>query len=260
MRKRSSLRIMRSVIYALVLREMLGRFGRNRLGVVWVLAEPLAHVLGMILVMSLLRNRALPGFDYPVFMLVGVTPFLLIKNTALRMMEGASANKGLFAYRQVTLMDTFIARTIVETLLSAAVFALILAGMLWLGFDIELARPLEWLGFLALGLAFGFSLGGLLAALAYALPEAKLAIRLAFLPLYFLSGVILPPWHFPPDTRAIMLWNPFVHLLELIRGAFFPFYPKMQGISASYVASITLVFAFASLALYRALRRRMTAL
>jgi len=260
MRKRSSLRIMRAVIHALVLREMLGRFGRNRLGVVWVLAEPLAHMVGLVLVMSLLRNRTVPGMDYPLFLLTGVMPFLLIKNTALRMMEGANANKGLFAYRQVTLMDTFVARLIVETLLSVSVFALILSAMAWAGMEVLIARPLEWLGYMALGLVFGFSLGGILAAIGYALPEAKLAIRLLFMPLYFLSGVILPPWHFPASTRALMLWNPFMHLLELIRGAFFPFYPAMQGISAQYVAAVTAVMLFLSLGLYRALRQRMMAL
>src|SRR5690606_708677 len=118
MNKRSPLEITRSVIFAMVLREMRGHYGRLRLGALWVIMEPLAHlvILGTILTLRLKPTRC---YDFYMFLLVGVAPFLLYKNVVLKLMGSVDANKALFNYKQIQPADAFMARTIVEFCISA---------------------------------------------------------------------------------------------------------------------------------------------
>lgn len=260
MQKRSSLKIFWTVIYALVLREMQGRFGRIRMGAMWTIFEPLTHILAITAIMVYLRGRTIPGLDFPVFLLVSLAPFLLYRNISLKLMSSMEANKALFAYKQIQPFSTFVARTLVEFSLSATVFVILLAAFTWIGFDTRITHPIEWLGVIALGLVFSFGLGLTLAIIVNILPESKMVLRLIFMPLYLLSGVIYPPSHFPPQWLPLLLWNPFLHLMELIRVNIFPFYRIADGVSLEYVIHCTLVLLFVGMSMYRLRRLRLMSL
>jgi capsular polysaccharide transport system permease protein len=251
MQNRSPLQIMRSVVFALVLREMRTRFGKRRMGAFWVLFEPWAHVVILLLLFSYVRGRTMPGIDFPVFLITGVVPFLTFKNIALRIMDGVESNKGLFSYRQIKPADTFIARILVEISLYSVVYALTLAGMAWYGFDVSIHSPLEWFVVLAVMIASAFGLGNILCVVGHYLPEAKIIIRILFFPLYLLSGVIFSVRGLPDNILQWLLWNPMLHVMELIRWAIFEHYPIIDGISPQYVGGVTLVTLFVGLWLYR---------
>jgi capsular polysaccharide transport system permease protein len=259
MQKRPPLTIMRSVVFALVLREMRTRFGKRRMGAFWVLFEPLAHVLVLLLMFSYMRGRSMTGVDFPVFLLTGVVPFFIFKSIALRIMEGVEANRGLFAYRQIKPVDTFIARVLVEVSIYATVYVLTLAGMGWYGLDIGIHAPLEWFLLLATLIVFGFGLGNLLCIAGYYLPEAKIFINLLFFPLYLLSGIIFPVSSLPPAVLPWLLWNPILHFMELIRHSIFAYYPMVDGVSFTYAGSWALVSLFLGLWLYRYRRLELVA-
>jgi capsular polysaccharide transport system permease protein len=242
---------MRSVVFALVLREMRTRLGKRRMGAFWVLFEPLAHVAVLLFIFSYVRGRTMSGVDFSIFLLSGVVPFLIFKNIALRIMEGVEANKGLFAYRQIKPADTFIARILVEVSLYSVVYAVTLAGMGWYGFDVRIHSPLEWFIVLAVMIAFAFGLGNILCVIGHCLPAAKIIIRILFFPLYLLSGVIFSVRNLPDDILHWLLWNPILHVMELIRWAIFEHYPIIDGISPHYVGGVTLVTLFVGLWLYR---------
>jgi capsular polysaccharide transport system permease protein len=250
---------MRSVVFALVLREMRTRFGKRRMGAFWVFFEPLAHVTVLLFIFSYVRGRTLPGIDFPVFLLTGVVPFLIFKNIALRIMDGVEANKGLFAYRQIKPADTFIARILVEVSLYSVVYAVTLAGMAWYGFDVSIHSPFEWFLILAMLLAFAFGLGNILCVVGHSFPELKIIIRILFMPLYLLSGVIFPASILPDQILQWLLWNPILHITELIRWSIFEYYPIINGVSPQYVGGVTLIALFVGLWLYRYRRLELVA-
>ena len=254
LKPRSSLQIQKSVIFALVLREARARFGERRFGAVWALIEPMCHILLLSLLFGLLRGRTVTGEENPVFVFAGLVPFLLFRNTALRLMDSPRENRSLFAYKQIKPLDTFIARVLVEACISTTVYALIAFGFAWYGFDMRIGSPIEWVLTIALGLTFAFSLGMLLALIAHALPGSKTIIRMAFFPLYFISGVLVPAAYLPQAFLPLLLLNPFLHLLELIRGEIFPHYVPVEGVSATYVVACTFVLLFVSLGTYRVRR------
>lgn len=251
---RSSFQIQKSVIFALILREARARFGERRMGAVWALIEPICHLLVFSLLFTLLRGRTVAGIEYPVFILICLAPFLLYRNTAMRLMDSLRENRSLFAYKQIKPLDTYLARTLVETCISATVYAILAFAFAWFGFDMSVARPLQWVATLALGLLFAFSLGMTLALITHAIPGLKIVIRMAFFPLYFISGVLMPASYLPQAMLPLLLLNPFLHVMELIRSEVMPHYVPVNGVSAGYVMTVTVVLLFISLGTYRARR------
>ncbi|WP_223531064.1 ABC transporter permease [Pseudomonas sp. GL-R-19] len=254
LKPRSPLQIKKSVIFALVLREARSRFGDRRMGASWTLIEPIVHLLILSVAFTLIRGSTVAGIDFPVFVLVGLAPFLLFRNTALRLMNSPKENRSLFAYKQIKPLDTYIARVLVEFSISASAYAILVFGFAWYGFDMSIKSPIEWMLTILLGVLFSFGLGMLLSLIAHAMPSSTLFLRMMFFPLYFLSGVLIPAAYLPHAMLPLLLFNPFLHLLELIRAEIFPHYVPVDGVSAHYVIAFTLVLLFVSLGTYRVRR------
>ncbi|MBN4841725.1 kpsM protein, partial [Citrobacter braakii] len=85
--KRSPWEVQRSVVFALFIRELKTRFGGRWIGAFWVLLEPLAHVLMLLMIFGFVQHRVLAGVEYSVFLLVGLVPFFMFKNLVVRLME-----------------------------------------------------------------------------------------------------------------------------------------------------------------------------
>ena len=226
-----------------------------------MLAEPVVQLIVISVVMGLIRGRGpTQGIPFPVFLLTGIAPFVMYRGIANLIMEGLSANRGLFAYKQLMPLDTFVARTIMQCSLSIISYLLVMALFAWWGFDMTVHHPLEWLGLIAMGVFLAFGLGMVLAVLVDALPEIKTFTRFFFLVLYLSSGAIFPVSRFPPYALEYVQWNPFLHLTELIRHAVFPFYQMLDLVSFPYVAGSTGVLLCVGLGLFRIRSRRMLAI
>lgn len=209
------------VLHALLLREIKTRFGAFRLGVVWALAEPLAHVVILSVIFGIRSPTTAQGVEFPVFLATGIIPFLLFREMVTRGMTAITSNQSLFSYRQVKPLDTLVARFILEIVIYSAVFLVFMAGAGWLGFDVSVGDPLTLLlVFLALGL-FGLGLGALACVLNTALPDAAQVVPIILRPLYFISGIFFSVEAIPAEYRGWLLWNPVLHALEIIRGAWF---------------------------------------
>jgi capsular polysaccharide transport system permease protein len=256
---RSAWQVQRSVWFALFLRELKTRFGGRWLGVFWALLEPLAHIAIMMLIFGYIRHRVLPGVDFAMFLLVGLVPFFMFKNLTLRGMEAVDSNRGLFGYRQVKPIDPLVSRAMLEVALYSAVYLIMLGFMAWIGYAVVPARPLELMGISTVLLVFGFGLGLLFAVATDELPNARSFIRISFMPLYLISGIIFPVSALPPQVLPWLLWNPILHAIEISRGYFFEQYHVLPAISGAYVAAWAIGALVLGLSLYRVRRHRLLA-
>lgn len=201
------------------------------------------------------------GPDLLVFLVSGIIPFLLFKNIALKGMEAVSANKALFAYRQIKPVDTVLARAISETALMSCVYILVVFALgFWGDHEVLIARPVLFMSMVLLGILLSLGLALIFCVVGEAMPEIKNLIKLAYMPLYFLSGVIMPLWIVPPTFRDYLLWNPYVHIIDGIREATFAYYPQVPGIDFQYAASVTLGVLFIGVMLYRSRRQQLLAI
>lgn len=256
LRKRTAWEVQRSVLLALVLREMKSRVGGQWIGAVWTLIEPLMQVLVMLTILSMARGGGVDT-DVPLFLATGMVPFSLFQNLANRMMDGIEANRGLFSYRQVKPLDTLMSRAVVELIMNGFVYIVTLGILGWLGLKVLPAGPLEALGVHALLFMLGAGFGTCAAMLSYDRPRTRTFIRVSMLPLYLISGVVFPVHLVPADARALLMINPLLHLIELSRQAFMPDAIVLPGVSLMYPLLWALSLCALALALYRVNRLRL---
>lgn len=249
---------MKDVLFALVLREYLTRFGSRRMGAFWLLFEPMAHMGVMIFIFTVIRARSVPGMDFPMFFLTGMVPFFLMRNIIFRLMDSISANKALFAYPNIKVFDTYLARVVVELSVSSTIYGIfIFIFGFWIGYDISINEPIQWLFSLLVGLLFAFGLGVIFSVITVVMPNMKTFIRLLFLPLYLISGVIFPLWIIPDKYLPWVLWNPFAHIISNIRESVFQNYPEINGVTYLYPITCTIIVLFIATGLYRLRRQRL---
>lgn len=255
---RSAWEVQRAVVFALLLREMKTRVGGQWIGALWTLIEPLAHVLLMIILFAGVRGSSpFPGIEYPVFLATGLVPFFLFQNVATRLMDGISANRGLFAYRQVKPIDTLVARAGVELLMNLLVYVTTLGLLGWIGFHVLPAGPLNVI--LVHGVMFftGLGFGVFSAVISHERPRLRSFIRIMMFPLYILSGILFPVHLAPPELLNWLLLNPLLHLVELSRHAFISQYQVLDQVSLLYPVVCALGLGALAMMAYRADRLRL---
>ena len=250
---------MRSVVFALSLRELKTRLDGRWGGAVWVVGEPLLNMLAMLAVYSAMRARTIGGVDTLLFLVSGQMPYLLFKSLVLRLMEAIESNQGLFAYRQVQPIDAVLARSVVEVLVFAMVAGACIAALGWAGHPIVPHRPLEIFAALTLMILIGCALG-LFMAVGTAPPLDRLRglVSMAFLPIYITSGALVPLASLPPGLQGFWRHNPLAHLLELLRSAWLgPAYQTSPQVGWTLPTVWALGTTLLALSLYRARRDRL---
>jgi ABC-type polysaccharide/polyol phosphate export permease len=242
----------------LIVRELRTRFGRYRLGYLWAVLEPAAHVVLLSLIFAARGRSDLAGIDLPVLIITGIVPFLLFRSTVIRAMSAVEANSGLFGYRQVKPFDAVLARLILGGVIYLLVLALLLLGATYFGYRVAVRDPLTALA--ALGLLAGFAAGcGLIAcALACRFEETKRVVPVLLRPLYFLSGVFFTLDAIPASFHGYLLWNPVLHAVELFRASTVAIRAESHG-DFGFLALAALVAVFIGLALFRRDRFAMVA-
>ncbi|MFQ2000800.1 ABC transporter permease [Aeromonas veronii] len=256
--QRTSLQVLRDVVFGLLIRELKTRFGNYRLGYAWALIDPLLMISAFSLIFGLRNHSGFGGAPAPLFITAGYLPFLFFKNVVSKLQSAVNANMGLFCYRQVTPFSTFVARFILEAIVGMMVGIILVMGLLWFGFDAIPADPLQVIFIYFLLMVFSFSLGIIFCIICSLFQEADKFLNLLMMPLMFVSCVMYPLMSIPAQYQYWFLWNPLVHALELIRSGWISGY-NSTSVSAAYLSSITLILLTFAMSCYRLGHRRLIA-
>ena len=247
---RSGFEVQQAAVKALFLREIRTRFGKFRLGYFWAILEPSAHLLVLLGIFGFIMHRTMPDISFPVFLLNGIIPYFIFSNITNRSVGAIEANQGLFNYRPVKPIDTIIARAMLETLIYAAVYILLMVVVWMAGEYFEVTNLLQLVTTWGLLILFSCGIGLIFMVVGRTFAETQKFLPILLKPLYFISCIMFPLHSIPTDYWPYLLWNPLVHAVELSREAVMPGYVS-EGVSLSYLAICTLVTVFAGLALYR---------
>lgn len=217
----SAWQVQRRVVGALIIRELLTRYGRNNIGFLWLFVEPTIFIIVLALAWTAARGSPTAGIPIVDFAVTGYTSLLLWRGSVSRCMGALKSNKALLFHRQVTIMDIFTARILLE--ITAVTTALTVLGFFfwivgWLGLPEDALEVLAgWL------LLCWFSAG--LALTIGALSEKFEVVARLWHPVQYLlmmgSGVAFIVDVLPPHAREIVLWVPMMNATEIIRDGWF---------------------------------------
>jgi capsular polysaccharide transport system permease protein len=256
---RTSSLIAWTVWKALFLREAVARLSARRAAWVWILLEPIMHIVFLYVLFGFVLQKVISGIDGGLFITTGVLGFSVARNTAMRLKDAIHANATLLTYRQVLPVDTVLVRAALEGVLFMVVALCVFTGLGLLGYQVFPHNLLQvMLGFGALWLA-GMGLGLMLSVGTQLIPEIGKVAGMVFRPLYFLSGVMYPASAIPPAYQSWFLLNPIVHGIETVRAGFFPQYYTIPGVSLDYLLGFAMFTVCLGLALHVRFATRLVA-
>lgn len=252
-----SLAIQTRVIGALLMREIITRYGRHNLGFLWLFLEPMIFTLGVTALWNVLRSSHGGGeMSVTGFALTGYSSILLWRNTVNRCSIAITPNLSLMYHRNVRIIDIFAARVILEQSGVAISFITLSLAFISVGLLKPPADVLKVI--LAYGMLAWF--GASLAMLMGALSERTDVVEKVWHPISYLmfplSGAAFMVDWLPPAYRKVILWIPMVHGTELLREGYFGTAVRAHY-DIAYMSIICLCLTFVGLVLVRSARSRL---
>lgn len=209
------------IVGALIIREMSTRFGREGIGFLWVVAEPMAFCIGVIVLWSLTKPAYEHGIRVAAFTMTGYMCVILLRHHIQYSVNALQANVGLLHHRQITPLHIFLARNLLEFGGATTAFVLVYIGLIFLG---QIDPPHDYLltytGWLLVGwIAMG--LGLTMAGLAMRFEILERVISLVTYIMIPLSGAFAMVAWLPPRARDLILLLPLPHAVEMLRAGVF---------------------------------------
>ncbi len=219
-----SFSIQMRVIGALLVREMITRFGRNNLGILWLFLEPMILVVGVTVLWNIhLHGIQLRGSSLSVtaFAWIGYSTVMMWRQATMKCGKAVEPNVSLLFHRNVKVLDLFLSRIILE--IAGATIAWVLIGIALIYFELIpwprdiVLMLLGWFLLMWYTLGLGFIVG--------ALSERWEVFMNFYHPsMYFYLGIsgafFMVDW-LPEYLRQLAVWVPTVTVTEMIRHGYY---------------------------------------
>lgn len=216
---REQLRIQIRVVWALVMREMMTRFGREGLGVLWMMAEPAMFIVGVMIIFSHTETTA--RYSVAEYLAVSYPTILLWRNTTGRLLKAIDVNRSLLHYKPIRPIDILYSRIILEFAGATASFlvlyvVLVVVGICQLPADL-LTMILGYL--LVLWFSFNFVMTmAALSELSETIDRVSHVILYLMLPF---TGVFIPLFLLPPQLGEMMTYFPLIDAVEYFHRGYY---------------------------------------
>lgn len=236
------------------MRELHTRYGRDNIGYLWLIGEPMM----LAVVIALLHSGAesqLGDINPVAFSVVGYTIFIMFRGIVNRSEGGLEANLTLLYHRMVTVLDITVARALLEAAGTITTFIILFSFCLVTDFTELPPRPLfTLLGiFYVFWMSFGVSM--IITGTTY---ENRTLGRLVHPMTYFmipLSGAFFRVQWIPEPWRSYLLYNPFPQIFEVIRYGTFES-ATLEFVDFRYITACCLVLTFFGLLSVRSVTSR----
>jgi ABC-type polysaccharide/polyol phosphate export permease len=244
------------VLHALMLRELITRFGRENLGVLWLVGEPMIFTLGVAALWSA-AGLAHGGTGIPIvaFAITGYSSVLMWRNAASHCSAGIESNKALLFHRSVLVIDVLLTRIALEIAGATMSFIVLSFVFIYIGLmnpPVDLLLVLEgWLMLAWFGASLALLIGG---GTAFSHIVHRIWQPVAYL-LFPMSGAAFMVEWMPTKLQSVVLLLPMVHGVEMIRQGYFGDVVRTHY-DLGYMATCCLVLSLASLYVVREASKR----
>lgn len=236
-------RIQVRVIGALLVRELNTRFGRDNIGFLWIMGEPLLFAGLVSIVWTFMRGPAENGVSIVAIIGSGYLPLTFFRHAVSRSSKVVEANSGLLYHRQVKMLDFVFTRVLIEFI--GAMMAYVFFGAV-LGFFGLFPVP-DNIGVIIGGfLLYGFFTLSICLILAPLSEVSEVVEKLLGVTTYIMipfSGTFNMNSWLSPQVRAIMLWSPPANAMEVMRYGLFggkvqPYYDIPETLAFSAICTL----------------------
>lgn len=247
--ERGEFRKHRRIIGALIVREMVTRYGREGLGFLWIIGEPLVFCFGVMLLWSLMKPEYEHGIRLAPFVMTGYMCILLFRHMLAACAGALQANVGLLHHRIVRPLHLYISRALLELGGGTAAFAVVYIVLLVVG---SVSPPhdilLVFSGYLILALiSLGFSMTFSALIIRFEVLDRVLPVVM-YIMIPLSGSFVMVDW-IPAEYRHLYLINPLPHTIEMVRAGVFgefipthydPLYAIAWGVGLTFVGLVLL--------------------
>lgn len=250
-----SLAIQLRVIHALLLREVITRYGRHGLGVLWLMLEPMLFTLGVTALWYAVKAHTVSNIPIVAFAITGYSSVLMWRNATSRCSKAIEPNLALMYHRNVKVIDIFLSRIVLEWIGATASITVLTVFFASIG-------AMQWpsdlwpvIGGWFLLAWFSLALALIVGAISERSETFERVWHIVTYLLFPLSGAMFMVHWLPKAAQQAVLWLPMVHGVEMIRHGYFgeviPTYEEPV-----YFAMANLILMMIGLALVRETGRR----
>jgi capsular polysaccharide transport system permease protein len=218
----TSLRIQSRVIFALLMREIITRYGRHNLGFAWLFGEPMLFTLGVTALWSLVHDiGSAHHINVVAFSLVSYPTVLIWRSTIGRCTLAIEPNTALLFHRNVRVFDLFLSRIVLEIAGTTMSTLALLAVATIIGLINPPADLLKMMAGWALLAWYSAAMGMLIGGLCeYSELIERLWHPIAYFQLPISGAFVMASW-LPESLRRVVLLFPVPNAVELFRKGYF---------------------------------------
>ena len=231
------------IIWALIMRELTTRYGRDNIGFLWLMCEPLIFAFGVLVMWNVIKPEYEHGIKITPFVITGYMPIILMRHMISHGLNSVKANTALLYHRAVTVLHLYVSRLTLEIIGITLSFTVSVIILTTLGLmDMPHKLHLIYLGWFILAwITFGLTL--ILGAIAEIFDYIERFVQLFTYILIPLSGTFYMVAWIPYQFRKSILYVPFINCIEMIRAGFFgEFVPTFFNIQYTLIWGLGLTF------------------
>lgn len=205
------------VIHALMIRELTTRFGRENIGFLWIMVEPLLFAILVGIIWRISKGPEEHGIGVIAFVVSGYIPITLFRHCVARSVAVFTVNGSLLYHRQIKILDFILVRFIIEFL--GGMMAYLFIAIILIFFD-EFPIPDDIGLFLAgwfIYALFCFSISLIVAPLSEMSETLEKFVPVTTYIMIPFSGLFYMASWMTPNIREFILLSPFVNGMEMMR-------------------------------------------
>ena len=216
-----SMAIQGRTLHALMMREVITRFGRNNLGALWLVVEPMLFTLGIATMWNAMGMNHGSSLPIVAFAVTGYSSVLLWRNCAGHSLGAIDENRPLLFHRNVKVIDAFLIRSLLEIAGATGSFIILAVAFTAVGWMEPPVDPLQvifgWFMLVWFATAAALIVG---AGTAFSEIIERVWGPFSYLLFPFSGAAFMVDW-LSPKFQEFVLYVPMVHGVEILREGYF---------------------------------------
>ena len=254
MENQNSLKLFKNVLWALMVKELKVKYStKGYLTYFWIVGEPVIQISFFIIMWyCILGREARMGLPIVLVIITGIPFYLFFSDVVKQSMNSADANQSLLGYKQVSIFSTILGRLVIAISTTLISFFSIYIVLTYLGLYYPIYNFILFFVVLFFLILFTLGLALMSSVVGFYFEEAKVVIGFILRFGYFFSGVIFDISILPKEYRTLLMYNPILQAISLIRSSFLRYnLPNpVSGISLNYFFMTSIISFFLGLMVY----------